>query len=298
MLRSDETPIRWAVLLDFAAEGTPEAVTELGLEDRVVVAGSGSGTFRYRLGDTSLGVSHPGGELELSGALTHAETPQSLFASKPSWDAVAEVPRAWVVPPLDGSLEGFDQSDPLELDSELQYRRSEEPFDPETFQARGWLSWDDEALYLALEVEKPEVVPYDPGAPPLLLDNEADDLHADGLQIYLGLEEGVVVGHVVTLEASGSLHARLVDWGAPSEGGIDGAWSPTDRGYRITLAVREPRLQTIGEGGTVRFDLVVNEMRPGRQRRAGQLVWSGGGGWVYLRGDRHDPARLGRLRLR
>jgi hypothetical protein len=28
------------------------------------------------------------------------------------------------------------------------------------------------------------------------------------------------------------------------------------------------------------------------------LVWSGGGGWVYLRGDRQDPARFGVLELR
>ena len=41
----------------------------------------------------------------------------------------------------------------------------------------------------------------------------------------------------------------------------------------------------------------MNRMRPGRERRAGQLVWSGGGGWVYLRGDRQDPARFGVLEL-
>ena len=34
-------------------------------------------------------------------------------------------------------------------------------------------------------------------------------------------------------------------------------------------------------------------MEPGRERRSGQLVWTGGGGWVYLRGDRQDPAALG-----
>ena len=34
---------------------------------------------------------------------------------------------------------------------------------------------------------------------------------------------------------------------------------------------------------------VINEMYSHRQRRAGQLVLSGGGGWVYLRGDRESP---------
>jgi hypothetical protein len=47
----------------------------------------------------------------------------------------------------------------------------------------------------------------------------------------------------------------------------------------------------------VGFDLIINEMLPGRTRRVGQLVWSGGGGWVWLRGDRHDPARFGVLDL-
>jgi hypothetical protein len=43
--------------------------------------------------------------------------------------------------------------------------------------------------------------------------------------------------------------------------------------------------------------LLVNQMLPERLRRVGQLVWSGGGGWVYLRGDRQDPARFGTLEL-
>jgi hypothetical protein len=32
-------------------------------------------------------------------------------------------------------------------------------------------------------------------------------------------------------------------------------------------------------------------------RRAGQLVWSGGGGWVYLRGDRQNESGFGVLEL-
>jgi hypothetical protein len=46
-----------------------------------------------------------------------------------------------------------------------------------------------------------------------------------------------------------------------------------------------------------RFDLIVNEMRPDRLRRLGQLVWTGGGGWAYLRGDRQDPSRFGMIIL-
>src|SRR5258708_7649407 len=72
-----------------------------------------------------------------------------------------------------------------------------------------------------------------------------------------------------------------------------------DRGYTVTFAI--PWLESGGQrahvGGRLRFDLVVNEMLPGRTRRAGQLVWSGGNGWVFLQGDRQDPARFGVLEL-
>ena len=44
--------------------------------------------------------------------------------------------------------------------------------------------------------------------------------------------------------------------------------------------------------------LTFARIEAGRERRSGQLVWSGGGGWVFLRGDRQDPASLGVLELR
>jgi hypothetical protein len=55
----------------------------------------------------------------------------------------------------------------------------------------------------------------------------------------------------------------------------------------------EPRPENV-----IAFDLLVNRIEAGRERRSGQLVWSGGGGWVYLRGDRQDPASFGLLELR
>ena len=51
-------------------------------------------------------------------------------------------------------------SEPLELDHEDQYRRSEEPYaGPEEFSARALVNWSDEGLYLGIDVMKPEVVP-------------------------------------------------------------------------------------------------------------------------------------------
>ncbi len=50
------------------------------------------------------------------------------------------------------------------------------------------------------------------------------------------------------------------------------------------------RVATVaGEGVRIPVNLVVNEMYPDRERRAGQLALSGGG-WVYLKGDREHPS--------
>jgi len=79
--------------------------------------------------------------------------------------------------------------------------------------------------------------------------------------------------------------------------GVSGAWRRTDVGYCVTVAIPWPDGVHPHAGGRARFDLIVNEMLPDRLRRVGQLVWSGGGGWVWLRGDRQDPARFGILEL-
>ena len=76
----------------------------------------------------------------------------------------------------------------------------------------------------------------------------------------------------------------------------DRSWQRKDEGYAVALTVSIPDWEP-HQGEEVGFDLLVNRMEPGRVRRAGQLVWSGGGGWVYLRGDRQDPASFGVLEL-
>lgn len=63
---------------------------------------------------------------------------------------------------------------------------------------------------------------------------------------------------------------------------MSGAWSVTERGYVITCAIELPDdVQDFG------FDLYVNRFRDGRERRVGQLLWSGAGGArLFLAGDR------------
>jgi hypothetical protein len=78
---------------------------------------------------------------------------------------------------------------------------------------------------------------------------------------------------------------------------VQGTWQETESGYRVTIALPWPDWLHPHSGEHIGFDLIVNEMLPERVRRAGQLAWSGGNGWVYLRGDRQEWDRLGTLEL-
>jgi hypothetical protein len=202
-------------------------------------------------------------------------------------------------PELNGTLDGFDVSEPLELDHDDQYRRSEEAYPgPEEFSARAYVNWNDDALYLAVEVTKPEVSPRNPSAPPLRLDNEPDEIHCDGIQVYVRRPgEETMEGWLLALsEENGDLIVRPV--GDTPENAVRGSWQRSEEGYTITAAITPSGWSTPHLEAAIEFDLLINRMLPARTRRAGQLVWSGGGGWVWLRGDRQDPARLGTLELR
>jgi hypothetical protein len=203
-------------------------------------------------------------------------------------------------PALDGTLDGFDESQPLALDHEDQYRRSEEPYSgPDDFAAVACANWDDDALYLAVEVAKPEVVLRPADAEPLLLDNEPDDIHSDGLQVYVRLapDEDPYGFLIVPDPEDGTIRVRTASGCVGDPATVSGSWAATDSGYVVTLALEPPGWDTRTFGDRIGFDLLVNEMLPDRERRAGQLVWSGGGGWVWLRGDRQDPGRFGELEL-
>ena len=209
-------------------------------------------------------------------------------------------------PPLDGTLAGFDPSEPLELGLEDQYRRSEDAYPgPEDFSALAYAAWDEAALYLAVVVTKPDLVLRPAAAPPLKLDNEPDEIHSDGLQVYLGAarrhatdDVGAPVGYLIIPNDDGhSIRARATSDTHGTAGVVSGSWRRTDTGYCVTVAIPWPAGAYPHAGGRVSFDLIINEMLPGHLRRVGQLVWSGGGGWVWLRGDRQDPNRFGILEL-
>jgi hypothetical protein len=203
-------------------------------------------------------------------------------------------------PELDGTLDAFEASEPMALDYDDQYRRSEEPYHgPEEFSATLLANWSEDALYLGVDVVKAEVIVRADDAAPLRLDNEPDDIHTDGLQVYLRPEpDGPVYGFlVVPSDHAGGVRVHPILDTAASPDMVTGGWQPTGTGYAVALRIALPDWSPRG-GDTLGFDLIVNEMHPERLRRAGQLVWSGGGGWVYLRGDRQPAGSFGTLVLR
>jgi hypothetical protein len=124
------------------------------------------------------------------------------------------------------------------------------------------------------------------------LDNEPAAINGDGVQLYV--EAGGRRGGwlLVPRVDSSDVEQRLVeDW----NGGLSvrASWQSIDGGWEL--------LATVGIPDGVReiaLDVLVNESAPGRVRRRGQLVLSGAAGeFVYLRGDRHDAARLLRFTL-
>jgi hypothetical protein len=280
--------------------GEAASVRTVRAQGSVIEVETAHGVDRHTA--TALGweIATRSGRIRLAGARAPEPPLAPLLELEKPTPVVGAGLRVSSPPPLDGTLDGFDTSEPLRLELEDQYRRSEEPYPgPDDFAAVAHAAWDDDALYLAVDVVKSELCIRPGGAPPLRLDNEPDDIHSDGLQVYVAGDEGDGrVGYLVVPETGGTgLRVRATSDTSADPGGVRGAWRRTDRGYTVTLGIAWPEWQRAHVGGRLRFDLLVNEMLPGRTRRAGQLVWSGGNGWVFIQGDRQDPARFGILEL-
>ncbi len=175
------------------------------------------------------------------------------------------------------------------------YRRSEASWE-EAGSPEALLSLGATATDLFIEVSVRNHVPsFGPARADNPLDNEHPDINSDGVQLYLGGRErvGAVPHHTwILVPEPGGEHVRVTE--RIAEGGrapLDASWRATPLGF--DLLVRVARAD-VGADNSEAFgvDVIVNETIAGRERRRGQLVLSGGAGeWVYLRGDRQDPAR-------
>src|SRR5207247_664890 len=195
---------------------------------------------------TALGweIATSAGRIRLAGARAPEPPLAPLLELEKPTPVVGAALRVSSPPPLDGMLDGFDTSEPLRLELEDQYRRSEEPYPgPDDFAAVAHAAWDDDALYLAVDVVKPELCIRPGEAPPLRLDNEPDDIHSDGLQVYVAGDGGGDgrVGYLVVPETGATgLRGRATSDTSADPGGVRGAGRRTDRGCPLALRHARP----------------------------------------------------------
>jgi hypothetical protein len=124
------------------------------------------------------------------------------------------------------------------------------------------------------------------------LDNEPAAINGAGVQLYVVSGERKGGWLLVPDPASHDVGVRVIE-GWQKGLAVSATWEPTATGYALVAEV------ALDAGATqVALDVIVNETAPERERRRGQLVLSGARGeFVYLRGDRHDVARLLRFNI-
>ena len=108
-----------------------------------------------------------------------------------------------------------------------------------------------------------------------------------GIQFYVGWDawRGYLV---LPLAGEPDVRVRPVNGTGAVAAKADATWRKTATGYQMLISCDVG--EQISRGQEFLVNLVVNEMLAERERRAGQLALVGGGGWVYLRGDRESAA--------
>jgi hypothetical protein len=229
-------------------------------------------------------VDRTGNTIELTGAVP---TPRSPGRKRAVPEVVVPAPLLETTP----TPEDWPRAVPAAAVRSLgaqQYRRSELTHEAAGgIHARVALFATGSRVGVAVLVEKRDLCFHDPDAPGPELDNEAPDIHSDGIQWYLGIDgwQGFVVVPDPTDRAT---HVRVVSGTSMEATDIDACWGRTRGGYSLVATVETH--QQLAAGDRIPMNVVVNEMYPDRARRAGQLALTGGGGWVYLRGDRESPS--------
>lgn len=173
---------------------------------------------------------------------------------------------------------------------EEHYRRSEQSWrEAGRPAANAIMAWTRGVLAVAVDVLQSDLT-FASATAVNRFDNEHADINGDSLQLYVRTTRGLSGWMLVPDRGGDVVRARQID-GWLAEQPIHARWQPVGDGYRLSVELpsSEPPLA---------IDVIVNEMPRGRARRRGQLVMSGARGeFVYLRGDRHDAARLLPLRI-
>jgi hypothetical protein len=116
------------------------------------------------------------------------------------------------------------------------------------------------------------------------LDNELPDVNSDGVQLHWSSGVSGAWNSVIAVPDGPNVRVTLA---AGSADGLTAQWIASPSGYELSFTLPWP-----DHGPDLTFDLCINEMPAGRERRRGQLVLSGAHGEsAYLRGARQRPDR-------
>src|SRR5260370_3528792 len=106
---------------------------------------------------------------------------------------------------------------------------------------------DEGRCEVGVEVSKRDLCIRPADAPPARLDNEPDDVHSDGLQVYLSEEWGLgngggagYEGYLIAPEKGNQLRVRTVSDASADPAAVRGACRRTDHGHRVTLTLSWP----------------------------------------------------------
>ncbi|HEX5436429.1 MAG TPA: heparinase II/III family protein [Gemmatimonadaceae bacterium] len=158
---------------------------------------------------------------------------------------------------------------------------------------------DQDLLHVDVQVRKQPVYFRPADAPDPALDNEHPDIHSDGVQLHLHAPWWREAAAWLAVPIEGSTDVRIRTTAGAYEGvPLDVSWTRTEAGYTVHFALPLAAMRVepdrpAAAGTPFAVDVLVNDMVPGRERRRGQLVLSGGAGdYIYLRGDRQPLAFL------
>ncbi|MCH6547721.1 MAG: heparinase II/III family protein [Gemmatimonadetes bacterium] len=233
-------------------------------------------------------------DVELTGSLPPA-TPRSRPAPGPAARLVVPCALLEHPPNLAGYFDELSSDTIVELGKQ-HYRRSEADYPGyDKFRARLAFGAHGESLYVGIDVRKDDLIFRERDAPDPRLDNETPDIHSDGVQFYVDVEgwRGFVV---IPEPGADTVRVEPVAGTSAEPGQLSAKWETTSEGYALLLRFDAGALFV--DGSQVLVQVVVNEMRSGRVRRAGQLAVAAGGGWTYLRGDRESPDNAAILEIK
>jgi hypothetical protein len=156
----------------------------------------------------------------------------------------------------------------------------------------------DGALAIEVAVVATEPPIFVAGDAEPVLDNESPEVNASGMQLHVRGASGAAAWRIALEPDAPAARVRAVSGSHPRVPPPVATWRRTGAGYVVECVL--PAGAVAPPGTPFALDLLVNDVAQRRERRRGQLVLGGAlpGERTYLRGDRHDPARLVNVVLR